>query len=42
MHLVRDAEEAVAPAVDHDHAAARPERLEVVRVAADVHHEEPS
>ena len=31
LHLARDAEEAVAPAVGHDHAAARLERLEVVR-----------
>lgn len=31
VHLARDAEEVVAPAVGHDHAAARLERIEVVR-----------
>ena len=31
VHLVRDVGEVVAPAVGHDHAAARLERLEVVR-----------
>lgn len=32
VHLVRDVGEVVAPSVGHDHAAARLERLEVVRV----------
>lgn len=31
VHLVRDVGEVVAPAVGHDHAAVRLERLEVVR-----------